>query len=127
MIKAANLCVSVAREQIQLVIGKIELQQDDLPAPWYNVFCRGDESQPNRSSNSHRTIDAIREAGNIIRERAPAAPTEQDPDLNFFNETFAPDTIFDESVLDQGWLCNSADMDWLSVAPFLEGLTDEIG
>ncbi|KAK5682727.1 hypothetical protein LTS10_005857 [Elasticomyces elasticus] len=195
MIKAANLCVSVAREQIQLVIGKIELQQDDLPAPWYNVFyvhscaivlligylctpnyvtcvdrrsiaeecnrciaflrgyqsrsrsarrCsrildvigweifssssgRGDDSQPSRSSNSHRTIDAIREAGNIIRERAPAAQTEQDPDLNFFNDTFAPDTLFDENVLDQGWLCNSADMDWLSVAPFLEGLTDEIG
>lgn len=39
LVKAANLCVSVAQELVNLITVNMNAECDLLPAPWYNVFC----------------------------------------------------------------------------------------
>ncbi|KAH6994962.1 fungal-specific transcription factor domain-containing protein [Ilyonectria destructans] len=38
LVKAANLCVSVAQELVNLITVNLNAECDLLPAPWYNVF-----------------------------------------------------------------------------------------
>lgn len=40
LLKAANVCVSVAQELFQLIVESVDSSQDFLPAPWYTVFCK---------------------------------------------------------------------------------------
>lgn len=40
VLKAANLCVSGARELLQLIEDNIYFKTDVLSPPWYTVFCK---------------------------------------------------------------------------------------
>jgi hypothetical protein len=40
LVKAAELCVSAARDLTKVIIDNVDPDFRRLPAPWYSVFCK---------------------------------------------------------------------------------------
>ncbi|KAF7542453.1 hypothetical protein G7Z17_g11559 [Cylindrodendrum hubeiense] len=123
LMKAANVCVSVAQELVNLITVNFNSDDDLLPAPWYNVFYEIISDNPDMMQ-AGENLDEVNASGGGPRTSFYL----RDDDLPSSNDEVFPLRLFQDCVgLDQAYnpsMNDSSGVNWLSFAPFLDSMED---